>query len=214
MAFAMRWDPAVKGWSIIGAATPVGPVRLGRFEAMNTTTPMTTITLATGAVLTVLGIAGYASTGAASLTALIPSLVGALILVCGVLARQEEQYRTPSTLPPAVALVKGGVDERRQDRQQETSPAPLSGPAMSSAPSCSSCLPPTSLWASGSFIAAREAVTSEALTALAANPGSPPTSAPVGGSGSLHGCGVESVIAVPRRTCWMIRLKLLWPRPA
>lgn len=30
---------------------------------MNTSTPMTTITLAVGAVLTVLGIAGYALTG-------------------------------------------------------------------------------------------------------------------------------------------------------
>jgi CHASE2 domain-containing sensor protein len=46
---------------------------------MNTSTPMTTITLAVGAGLTVLGIAGYALTGAASPTALIPTLVGLLV---------------------------------------------------------------------------------------------------------------------------------------
>ncbi|HEY5880244.1 MAG TPA: hypothetical protein VIU11_15155 [Nakamurella sp.] len=72
---------------------------------MNTSTPMTTITLATGAVLTVLGIAGYALTGAASLTALIPSLVGVLILICGVLARQEKLRRHAIHAALAVALL-------------------------------------------------------------------------------------------------------------
>lgn len=72
---------------------------------MNSSTPMTTITLATGAVLTVLGIAGYALTGAASLTALIPSLVGVLILVCGVLARQEKMHRHAIHAALAVALL-------------------------------------------------------------------------------------------------------------
>ncbi|WP_420120288.1 hypothetical protein [Nakamurella sp.] len=72
---------------------------------MNTSTPMTTITLAVGAVLTVLGIAGYALTGAASLTALIPSLVGVLILVCGLLARQEKLRRHAIHGALAVALL-------------------------------------------------------------------------------------------------------------
>ena len=78
---------------------------LGRFEIMNTSTPMTTITLAVGAVLTLLGIAGYALTGAASLTALIPSLVGVLILACGALARQEKLRRHAIHAALAVALL-------------------------------------------------------------------------------------------------------------
>jgi hypothetical protein len=72
---------------------------------MNTSTPMTTITLAVGAVLTVLGIAGYALTGAASPTALIPSLVGVLILACGVLARQEKLRKHAIHAALAVALL-------------------------------------------------------------------------------------------------------------
>lgn len=72
---------------------------------MNTSTPMTTITLAVGAVLTVLGIAGYALSGAASLTALIPSLVGVLILACGVLARQERLRKHATHAALAIALL-------------------------------------------------------------------------------------------------------------
>jgi fucose 4-O-acetylase-like acetyltransferase len=72
---------------------------------MNTSTPMTTITLAVGAVLTVLGIAGFALTGAASPTALIPSLVGVLIGLCGVLARQEKLRRHAIHAALAIALL-------------------------------------------------------------------------------------------------------------
>lgn len=72
---------------------------------MNNSTPMTTITLAVGAVLTLLGIAGYALTGAASLTALIPSLVGVLILACGALARREKLRRHAIHAALAVALL-------------------------------------------------------------------------------------------------------------
>lgn len=72
---------------------------------MNNSTPMTTITLAVGAVLTLLGVAGYALTGAASLTALIPSLVGVLILACGALARREKLRRHAIHAALAVALL-------------------------------------------------------------------------------------------------------------
>ncbi|ACV80321.1 hypothetical protein [Nakamurella multipartita] len=72
---------------------------------MNTSTPMTTITLAAGAVLTVLGIAGYALSGAASLTALIPALVGVLLAICGVLARQDKLRRHAIHAALAVALL-------------------------------------------------------------------------------------------------------------
>lgn len=72
---------------------------------MNTSTPLTTITLAVGAVLTGLGIAGYALTGATSLTALIPSLVGVLILACGVIARREKLRRHAIHAALAIALL-------------------------------------------------------------------------------------------------------------
>lgn len=54
---------------------------------------MTALTLIVGAVLTLAGIAGYALSGAASLTALIPSAVGVLLLICGILARKERMHR-------------------------------------------------------------------------------------------------------------------------
>lgn len=54
---------------------------------------MTALTLLVGAVLTLAGIAGYALSGAASLTALIPSAVGVLLLICGLLARNARMHR-------------------------------------------------------------------------------------------------------------------------
>ena len=54
---------------------------------------MTALTLLVGAVLTLAGIAGYALSGAASLTALIPSAVGVLLLLCGLLARNARMQR-------------------------------------------------------------------------------------------------------------------------
>lgn len=54
---------------------------------------MTALTLIVGAALTLAGIAGYALSGAASLTALIPSAVGVLLLICGLLARKDRLHR-------------------------------------------------------------------------------------------------------------------------
>jgi hypothetical protein len=54
---------------------------------------MTVVTLVVGAALTLAGIAGYAVSGAASITALIPSAVGVLLLICGLLARQQKLHR-------------------------------------------------------------------------------------------------------------------------
>ncbi|GEO97435.1 hypothetical protein [Kocuria turfanensis] len=54
---------------------------------------MTALTLLVGAVLTLAGVAGYALSGAASLTALIPSAIGVLLLICGLLARNAKMHR-------------------------------------------------------------------------------------------------------------------------
>lgn len=50
---------------------------------------MPSTTIALGAALIVLGLAGYGLTGAASLTALIPAAFGLLLVVAGVLARND-----------------------------------------------------------------------------------------------------------------------------
>jgi hypothetical protein len=46
--------------------------------------------IAFGAVLIVLGVAGYVGSGAASITALIPAIFGALLVAFGALARNEK----------------------------------------------------------------------------------------------------------------------------
>lgn len=54
---------------------------------------MTKLTLAIGALLTVTGVVAYVATGAVSLTAMIPSAFGVLLLVAGFLARHEKFHR-------------------------------------------------------------------------------------------------------------------------
>lgn len=54
---------------------------------------MTKLTLAIGALLTVTGVVAYVATGAVSLTAMIPSAFGVLLLVAGFLARNEKFHR-------------------------------------------------------------------------------------------------------------------------
>jgi uncharacterized membrane protein len=52
-----------------------------------------TTTAITGAVLTVIGIVGYVATDAASMTALLPAVLGIIILVLGLVAGRIEQGR-------------------------------------------------------------------------------------------------------------------------
>ena len=54
---------------------------------------MTRLTFATGGILTALGIVAFVATGAASVTALIPTFVGLLLLVCAALARRPALRR-------------------------------------------------------------------------------------------------------------------------
>lgn len=54
---------------------------------------MTNLTFAIGGILTALGIVAYVATGAASFTALIPTFVGVLLLVCAVLAGKTALHR-------------------------------------------------------------------------------------------------------------------------
>lgn len=65
---------------------------------------MPSFTVRIGALLVVLGVASYVTTGATSLTALIPAVVGAVLAVCGLLAR-----RTRMALPVALAIAMVGL---------------------------------------------------------------------------------------------------------
>lgn len=53
---------------------------------------MTRLALAVGGLLTLTGIVGYIATGAVSVTALIPSVVGVLMLACGAIAAKESMH--------------------------------------------------------------------------------------------------------------------------
>lgn len=54
---------------------------------------MIKISLTTGALLIILGLAGYLGTGAESITAMIPAFFGVLIVIAGFLARKEHLHR-------------------------------------------------------------------------------------------------------------------------
>ena len=67
---------------------------------------MLRLTYAIGAVLTVLGVVAYVATAAASLTALIPSAVGVLLLACATIAaRRPAVHRHAVHVALAIALV-------------------------------------------------------------------------------------------------------------
>jgi hypothetical protein len=66
---------------------------------------MTSITRATGFVLVLLGIVGYVGTGGASLTALIPAMVGALFLILALAARSPEARKHVMHAAVAIALL-------------------------------------------------------------------------------------------------------------
>lgn len=67
--------------------------------------PITMLTRAAGAALIVIGVAGYVLTDFASATALLPAVLGLVILVCGLLAAQERRHRAAVHVALAVALL-------------------------------------------------------------------------------------------------------------
>jgi hypothetical protein len=66
---------------------------------------MTRLTVVIGSVLVVLGVVGYAATAAASVTALIPSLVGVLLLLCAAAAGRPGWHRHGIHAALVVALL-------------------------------------------------------------------------------------------------------------
>lgn len=66
---------------------------------------MTAVTLVVGAVLTIAGVIGYAVTGFESATALIPSFVGLLMLIAGIIARNVNARRHAIHAALVIALL-------------------------------------------------------------------------------------------------------------
>jgi hypothetical protein len=69
---------------------------------------MTRLTVVIGSVLVVVGVVAYAATAAASVTALIPSLVGVLLLACAAAARKPAWHR-PALLAALVVALLGAL---------------------------------------------------------------------------------------------------------
>lgn len=66
---------------------------------------MRTLTLIIGGALVAVGVGGYAISGAASLTALIPAVVGVLLLICGGLAGSPRSRRHALHAAAAISLL-------------------------------------------------------------------------------------------------------------
>ena len=71
-------------------------------------TAMSSTTVLFGALLTLLGLAGYFLTGASSPTALIPAIFGFLLVALGLLARSEPMRKHAMHAAATVALVGCG----------------------------------------------------------------------------------------------------------
>jgi hypothetical protein len=72
---------------------------------------MPAVTRVVGFLLVLLGVVGYVGTGFASVTALIPAMVGALFLVLALVARNAEARKHAMHAAVAIALlaVLGGI---------------------------------------------------------------------------------------------------------
>lgn len=66
---------------------------------------MAQMSVMVGGLLVVLGVAGYVMTGMASVTALIPAFFGAVIVVCGALAKAEARRKTMMHVAMGVAVL-------------------------------------------------------------------------------------------------------------
>ncbi len=66
---------------------------------------MANVTIWFGAALMVLGIVGYVGSGAASPTALIPTVVGAILAALGAVGRQEDRRALTMHVAAVVALL-------------------------------------------------------------------------------------------------------------
>ena len=69
---------------------------------------MPSLTVRVGVLLVIFGVASYVMTSGVSLTALIPSVIGALLAICGLVAVRQERLR-PHAMHVAALLALVGV---------------------------------------------------------------------------------------------------------
>jgi hypothetical protein len=75
---------------------------------------MLRLTFVIGGILTVLGVVAYFATGAASVTALIPTFIGVLLLVCGAIASRGESARKHAIHAALVVALLGALGSLMQ----------------------------------------------------------------------------------------------------
>jgi len=75
---------------------------------------MLRLTFGIGGILTVLGVVAYVATAYVSPTALIPSVVGILLLVCGVIASRSEGARKHAIHAALVVALLGALGSLMQ----------------------------------------------------------------------------------------------------
>lgn len=75
---------------------------------------MLRLTFVIGGILTVLGVVAYVATGAVSVTALIPTFIGVLLLVCGAIARRGENARKHAIHAALVVALLGALGSLMQ----------------------------------------------------------------------------------------------------
>ena len=75
---------------------------------------MLRLTFVIGGILTVLGVVAYFATGAASVTALIPTFIGVLLLVCGAIASRGENARKHAIHAALVVALLGALGSLMQ----------------------------------------------------------------------------------------------------
>ena len=69
---------------------------------------MPSFTIRVGILLVIFGVTSYVTTGGVSLTALIPSVIGALLAICGLVATRQPRLR-PHAMHVAALLALVGV---------------------------------------------------------------------------------------------------------
>jgi hypothetical protein len=70
--------------------------------------PVPSFTIRVGILLVIFGVTSYVTTGGVSLTALIPSVIGALLAICGLVATRQPGLR-PHAMHVAALLALVGV---------------------------------------------------------------------------------------------------------
>jgi hypothetical protein len=75
---------------------------------------MLRLTFVIGGILTVLGVVAYVATGAVSVTALIPTFIGVLLLVCGAIASRGENARKHAIHAALVVALLGALGSLMQ----------------------------------------------------------------------------------------------------